>query len=110
MRAYESELRAIVRAVSKRKLLIGNQPVTVKTDHATLSRISRQNQVTRLCYWFHKSADFDLSVVYKPGTQNVVADAISRHPDFVGVTTRGRPGRSAAQKLCRGDSANFHDM
>ncbi|PHJ16638.1 disease resistance protein, partial [Cystoisospora suis] len=79
--AYESELLAIVYALTKWKSFIGNKQVTVETDHATLSRMLTQKKVTpRLGYWIDKLADFNLKVVYKPGNQNVVADAISRRP------------------------------
>ncbi|PHJ21491.1 retrotransposon ty3-gypsy subclass, partial [Cystoisospora suis] len=91
MPAYESELRAIVHALTKWKQFIGSKPVTIETDHPTLSRMLKQKQVTtKLGYWLDSLEDFNLNVVYKPGKQNVVADAISRRPDFVGVITRGQ--------------------
>ncbi|PHJ21818.1 retrovirus-related pol polyprotein from transposon, partial [Cystoisospora suis] len=81
--AYESELLAIVYALTKWKSFIGTKPVTVETDHATLSRMLSQKKVTpRLGYRVDKLADFNLKVVYKPGKQNLVADAISRRPDL----------------------------
>ncbi|PHJ18468.1 reverse transcriptase, partial [Cystoisospora suis] len=81
--AYESELLAIVYALTKWKSFIGGKPVTVETDHATLSRMLTQKHVTsRLGYWLDKLADFNIKIVYKPGKQNVVADAISRRPDL----------------------------
>ncbi|PHJ18538.1 transposon ty3-g gag-pol polyprotein, partial [Cystoisospora suis] len=86
MPAYESELLAIVHALLKWKSFIDTKPVVVETDHATLSRILQQKQVTsRLGYLLDKLADFDINIVYKPGKQNVVVDAISRRQDFVGV-------------------------
>ncbi|PHJ21918.1 retrotransposon ty3-gypsy subclass, partial [Cystoisospora suis] len=91
MPAYESELRAIVHALTRWRQFIGSKTVTVETDHATLSRILKQEQVNpRLGYWLDKIMDFDIEVVYKPGRQNVVADAISRRPDFIGVITRNQ--------------------
>ncbi|PHJ17230.1 hypothetical protein CSUI_008950, partial [Cystoisospora suis] len=38
MPAYESELLAIVHALTKWKSMIGTRTVTIETDHATLSR------------------------------------------------------------------------
>ena len=94
--AYESELLAIVYALTKWKQVIGTRPVTVETDHATLGRMLTQKQVTtRLGYWLDKLADFNLKVVYKPGKNNVVADAISRRQDLVCVL-HGNPGQGAA--------------
>ncbi|PHJ19706.1 retrotransposon ty3-gypsy subclass [Cystoisospora suis] len=92
--AYESELLAIVYALTKWKSFIGSKLVTVETDHATLSRMLTQNQVTsRLGYWLDKLADFNIKIVYKPGKQNVVADAISRRPDLVGAIRGSREKR-----------------
>ncbi|PHJ15504.1 reverse transcriptase, partial [Cystoisospora suis] len=65
----------------KWKHFIGDRKVTVETDHATLGRMLVQKEVsTRLGYWLDKLAEFNLNVIYKPGRQNVVADAISRRP------------------------------
>ncbi|PHJ19682.1 retrotransposon nucleocapsid protein [Cystoisospora suis] len=68
--AYESELLAIVYALTKWKSFIGSKLVTVETDHATLSRMLTQKQVTsRLGYWLDKLAEFNIKIVYKPGKQ-----------------------------------------
>ncbi|PHJ19038.1 transposon ty3-i gag-pol, partial [Cystoisospora suis] len=65
----------------KWKQLIGTKKVRIETDHATLGRMLTQKNVTpRLGYWLDKLADFEIEVVYKPGKQNVVADALSRRP------------------------------
>ncbi|PHJ24915.1 retrotransposon ty3-gypsy subclass [Cystoisospora suis] len=82
--AYESELLAIVYALTKWKHFIGTRLVTIETDHATLSRMLTQKKVTsRLGYWLDKLADFNFQVLYKPGKQNLVADALSRRPDYM---------------------------
>ncbi|PHJ16480.1 gag-pol related, partial [Cystoisospora suis] len=65
--AYESELLAIVYALTKWKHFIG----------------TRKKVTTRLGYWLDKLADFNFRVVYKPGRQNLVADALSRRPDYL---------------------------
>ncbi|PHJ21885.1 retrotransposon ty3-gypsy subclass, partial [Cystoisospora suis] len=84
MPAYEGELLAIVHALLKWRPFIGSKAVTIETDHATLGRILKQKNVTtRLGYWLDKLADFNINVVYKPGKQNVVADAISRRQDYL---------------------------
>ncbi|PHJ18169.1 retrotransposon ty3-gypsy subclass, partial [Cystoisospora suis] len=67
---YKSELLAIVHALMKWKSFIG----------------SKKHVTSRLGYWLDKLADFNINVVYKPGKQNVVADAISRRQDFIGLT------------------------
>ncbi|PHJ23283.1 retrotransposon ty3-gypsy subclass [Cystoisospora suis] len=100
--AYESELMAIVYALSKWKLFIGTELVTIERDHATLSRMLTQKKVTtRLGYWLDKLADFNFRGVYKPGKQNIVADALSRRPDYMEVIsslTESRPERNRRNK------------
>ncbi|PHJ15850.1 retrotransposon ty3-gypsy subclass [Cystoisospora suis] len=104
--AYESELLAIVYALTKWKHFIGTRLVTRETDHATLSRLLTQKKVTtRLGYWQDKLADFNSGVVHKPGKQNLVADALSRCPDYMNsisirselpsISTRGNDQRSS---------------
>ncbi|PHJ15450.1 dna rna polymerase, partial [Cystoisospora suis] len=66
--------------------LISTKKLRIETDHATLGRmLTQKNVMPRLGYWLDKLADFDIEVVYKPGKQNVVADALSRRPDFIGA-------------------------
>ncbi|PHJ22733.1 retrotransposon nucleocapsid protein [Cystoisospora suis] len=75
---------ALVYAVVKWKHFIGTRSVTIETDHATLSRMLTQKKVTtRLGYWLDKLADFNFRVVYKSRKQNLVADALSRRPDYM---------------------------
>ncbi|PHJ15244.1 retrotransposable element tf2 kda protein type 1 [Cystoisospora suis] len=82
--AYESELLAIVYSLIKWKHFIGTRLVTIETDYATLGRMLTQKKVTtRLGYWLDKLADFNFRVIYKPGKQNLVADALSRRPDYL---------------------------
>ncbi|PHJ18928.1 retrotransposon ty3-gypsy subclass [Cystoisospora suis] len=75
--AYESELLANIYAPTKWKHFNGTRLVTIETDHATLSRMLTQG------YWLDKLADFNFQVVYKAGKQNLVADALSRRPDYM---------------------------
>lgn len=107
---YRSELRAIVRALTKRKQFIGNRSVTIETAHATLSRVLKQRQVTpRQDYFPDKLAASGLDVVYKRGKQNAVADAVSRRPAFVVVITRSQLAGGAAQpRFSRADWENFY--
>src|SRR3954470_21768261 len=53
------------------------------TDHATLRHFPTQPNLSRhQARWTEKMADFDFEIEYLPGKQNVVADAISCHPDL----------------------------
>lgn len=81
---YESEMRPIAHAPTKRRQFRGARTVTIETDHATLRRILKQRQDNaRLGYRLDKILDSNTEAAHKPGKQNVAADAISRRPGFV---------------------------
>ena len=80
----EKETYAIVAALHKWSGVIGYQPFLVTTDHKSL-----ENWVTehvdnpsgprgRRAMWHERLSQFDLQLVYIPGPDNVVPDALSR--------------------------------
>lgn len=104
MPANESELRAIVLALTRWRQFIGTRTVTTETDHATLSSILKQRHViSKLDYWLDKILAFNIEVVYEPGKRNVVADAISRRPDFVPILTRGENKKDKGREIKEGN-------
>ena len=81
---YDQELLALVTALSKWRHLLLAAKVTVYTDHKALTYINRINQNKpargRLSRWMDFIADFkDLTIMYKEGKCNKVADALSRN-------------------------------
>lgn len=76
----ERELLAIVWALQKlRNYLYGIADLTIYTDHQSLIHsISEKNPNTKLKKWKNFIAEFGADIKYKPGLQNVVADALSR--------------------------------
>ncbi|KAE9261040.1 hypothetical protein PR003_g34101, partial [Phytophthora rubi] len=44
--------------------------------------LSAPNKVVELARWLSFFADYNFTVEYKPGKQNVLADALSRRPDY----------------------------
>lgn len=79
----EKEILAIVWALQKlRNYLYGVANLTIHTDHQSLIHsISEKNPNTKLKRWKNFIAEFGADIKYKPGYQNVVADALYRKYD-----------------------------
>ena len=82
---HERELLAIKDAVRAWEHYIENGHTTiVRTDHAGLQYMHTTKVVSkRLARWLDEFQAFDLNIRYKPGSQMVVADALSRQPDHI---------------------------
>jgi len=76
---YTRELYAITEAIAKfRHYLLGRKFI-IRTDHQSLMALLEQNLHTPYQYkWLHKLLGYDLEIHYKPGNENVPADALSR--------------------------------
>ena len=66
-----------------RVYLLGDRPFVVYTDHASLrTTVNSPHLSQRMARWLSFFAEYNISVEYKPVRLNVVADALSRRPDF----------------------------
>ena len=66
-----------------RVYLLGDGPFIVYTNHASLrTAVNSPHLSQRMARWLSFFAEYNFSVEYKPGLLNVVADALSRRPDF----------------------------
>lgn len=76
----EKELLAIVWALQKlRNFLYGIANLTIYSDHQSLKySISEKNPNSKLKRWKNLIEEFGAKLEYKPGNQNIVADALSR--------------------------------
>lgn len=76
----EKELYAIVWSLKTlRNYLYGVSNLEILTDHQPLTfAISSRNPNAKMKRWHAFIEEFAPKIIYKPGTQNVVADALSR--------------------------------
>src|SRR3954451_5886662 len=79
---HDKEMLAIVRAIQEwRGPLIGLQatPFTAITDHRALEYFTTKRLLNpRQARWPDILADYHFYIPYRPGTANVVADALTR--------------------------------
>jgi hypothetical protein len=84
--ATELEMLAVVYCIEKWRVYVEGRDVHIYTDHKPNTFFDTTNmQSRRAARWLEKLQQYQLQWHYKPGPQNVVADALSRHPVF------GRP-------------------
>ncbi len=79
---HEKEQLAIVRSLCAWRHYVLGSHITIETDHCSLKYLQTQPTLSeRQARWQQTLSKFDFDIVYKPGNQNVVADALSRRND-----------------------------
>ncbi|KAE8886275.1 hypothetical protein PF002_g9384 [Phytophthora fragariae] len=81
---HDQELLAMRYALIKfRVYLLGEQTFAVYTDHASLRTAMKSPHISqRMARWLSFFAKYNFVVHYKPGKNNILADALSRRPDY----------------------------
>jgi hypothetical protein len=76
--AYFREMLAIAEAMAKfRHYLLGHKFI-IRTDQKSLRSLMEQSlQTPEQQEWFHKFLGYDFTIEYKPGKDNMAADALS---------------------------------
>lgn len=91
---HDKELLAIVSAfqVWRAYLEGAKHTVTVRTDHHNLTFFTTTKKLTRRqARWAETLAQYDFKIVHCKGTENAVADALSRRPDYEIGTKEAAP-------------------
>ena len=73
----QRECLAVVYAVKQFRHYLLGRPFQLFTDHAPLQWLSGQKMEGMLCRWALALQEFDFTISYTPGAQNVSADALS---------------------------------
>ncbi|KAF1318417.1 reverse transcriptase, partial [Globisporangium splendens] len=81
---HDKELLAMKYSLVKfRVYLLGEERFAICTDHASLrTAVKTPHLSQRMARWFSFFAEYNFVVHYKPGKTNILADALSRRPDY----------------------------
>ncbi|CAH0486080.1 unnamed protein product [Peronospora farinosa] len=81
---HDKELLAMRYALIKfRVYLLGEKMFSIYTDHASLRTAVKSPHLSqRMARWLSFFAEYNFVVHYKPGKNNILADALSRRPDY----------------------------
>ncbi|KAF1326170.1 reverse transcriptase, partial [Globisporangium splendens] len=81
---HDKELLAMEYSLVKfRVYLLGEERFAIYTDHASLrTAVKTPHLSQRMARWFSFFAEYNFVVHYKPGKTNILADALSRRPDY----------------------------
>lgn len=88
---YHREMYSITVAVSKWRQYILGRRFTILTDRKTLKNLTNQViQTLEQQRWLCKLLGYDFNILYRPGSQNLASDALSRTPatSFMDLSTR----------------------
>lgn len=93
----QRECLAVVYALKQfRHYLLGRR-FQILTDHAPLQWLSAQKMDGMLCRWALAIQEYNFQIVYRKGSQNANADALSRLQTSLCATTVALPHHSAAE-------------
>lgn len=85
---HERELLSIIHALIIWRHYLEGIRFTVITDHESLKYLMTQPHLSkRQARWMERLQNFDFEVQYKPGSSNVVADALSKYPELSTLTS-----------------------
>jgi RNase H-like domain found in reverse transcriptase len=75
---HDKEMCAIMHALERWRPFLLGRHFKVFTDHRSLVHFKTQSNLNqRQLRWQEKAVDYDMEILYKPGKENVIADALS---------------------------------
>ena len=81
---HDQELLSVIHALKKWRHYLHGGKVRVITDNwATKFFLTKPELNKRQAGWLDFIQEFNLDIIYRPGKENTVADALSRRPDYV---------------------------
>lgn len=84
----EKEMLAIIWSLQKLRNYLYTARINIVTDHQPLTfALSHKNTNSKMKRWKSILEEYDYALIYKPGSTNVVADALSRYPVSLNTTT-----------------------
>ncbi|KAF1326562.1 reverse transcriptase, partial [Globisporangium splendens] len=97
---HDKELLAMKYSLVKfRVYLLGEERFAIYTDHASLrTAVKTPHLSQRMARWFSFFAEYNFVIHYKPGKTNILADALSRRPDYDPKTKS--EDTDGARRLC----------
>ncbi|KAJ8045686.1 hypothetical protein HOLleu_08736 [Holothuria leucospilota] len=102
--ATELECLAVLWAFEKWRPFIEGSQITVFTDHKALVWMLRNKALKgKLVRWALRLQEFDYTVHYRPGIQNMIPDALSRAPQICSIDY---DSNVCFHKDCKGDPSN----
>ena len=80
---HDQELLSVVHGLRKWRHYLHGGKVRVITDNwATKFLLTKPELNKRQAGWLDFIQEFNLEIIYRPGKENIVADALSRRPDY----------------------------